>query len=169
METALTPISAMIDSRQIIYHAKRSKPNNDAINQKKDTWDKQVRSAMSKYKINPADLEGKSNRKKERNKIKAKIDTFTHNEIMEASSTKSKVKHLIDNEGYKKGIQQRHTYMTERNRNKCSAIFATRTRMLGVKNNYRTEHDDLLWPQKVSGPSIFYYIYSKISIKQRRT
>ena len=27
----------------------------------------------------------------------------------------------------------------------------------------------LLWPQKVSGPSIFYYVYSKISIKQRRT
>ena len=63
---------------------------------------------------------------------------------MEASSTKSKVKHLIDNEGYKKGIQQRHTYITERNRNKCSAIFATRTRMLGVKNNYRTAHDDLV-------------------------
>ena len=62
METALTPISAMIDSRQIIYHAKKSKPNNDAINQKKDTWDKRVRSAMSKYKINPADLEGKKKR-----------------------------------------------------------------------------------------------------------
>ena len=42
---------------------------------------------------------------KKRNEIKAKIDTFTHNEIMEASSTKSKVKHPIDNEGYKKGIQ----------------------------------------------------------------
>ena len=27
----------------------------------------------------------------------------------------------------------------------------------------------VLWPQKVSGPSIFYYIYLKISIKQRRT
>ena len=27
----------------------------------------------------------------------------------------------------------------------------------------------LLWPQKVSGPSIFYYIYSITSIKQRRT
>ena len=27
----------------------------------------------------------------------------------------------------------------------------------------------VLWPQKVSGPSIFYYIYSKINIKQRRT
>ena len=52
---------------------------------------------------------------------------------MEASSTKSKVKHLIDNEGYKKGIQRRHTYITEQNRNECSAIFATRTRMLGVK------------------------------------
>ena len=32
METALTPISAMIDSRQIIYHARKSKPNNDVIN-----------------------------------------------------------------------------------------------------------------------------------------
>ena len=63
---------------------------------------------------------------------------------MEESSTKSKVKHLIDNEGYKKRIQQRHTYITERNRNECSAIFATRTRMLGVKNNYRTAHDDLV-------------------------
>ena len=63
---------------------------------------------------------------------------------MEASSTKCKVKHLIDNEGYKKGIQQRHTYITERNRNKCSAIFATRTKMLCVKNNYRTAHDDLV-------------------------
>ena len=66
METALTPISAMIDSRQIIYNAKKSKPNNDAINQKKDPWDKRVRSAMNKYKINPADLEGKSNRKKKK-------------------------------------------------------------------------------------------------------
>ena len=28
---------------------------------------------------------------------------------------------------------------------------------------------NILWPQKVSGPSIFYYIYSKNSIKQRRT
>ena len=108
----------------------------DAINQKR-TPGIRVRIAMSKYKINPADLEGKSNRNK-RNEIKAKIDTFTHNEIMEASSTKSKVKHLIDNEGHKKGIQQRHT---ERNRNECSAIFATRTRMLGVKNNYRTAHN----------------------------
>ena len=27
----------------------------------------------------------------------------------------------------------------------------------------------ILWPQKVSGPSISYYIYSKFSIKQRRT
>ena len=27
----------------------------------------------------------------------------------------------------------------------------------------------LLWPQKVSRPSILYYIYSKISIKQRKT
>ena len=46
---------------------------------------------MSKYKTNldKSDLEGKSNQK---NKIKAKSDTFTHNEIMEASSTKSKVK-----------------------------------------------------------------------------
>ena len=32
METALTPISAMIDSRQIIYHAKKSKPNNNNNN-----------------------------------------------------------------------------------------------------------------------------------------
>ena len=55
---------------------------------------------------------------------------------MEASSTKCKVKHLIDKEGYKKGIQQRHTYIAERNRNKCSAIFATQTKMLCVKNNY---------------------------------
>ena len=46
METALTPISAMMDRRQIIYHAKKSKPNYDAINQKKDPWDKRVRSAM---------------------------------------------------------------------------------------------------------------------------
>ena len=60
-----------------------------------DSWDKRVRSAMSKYKINPADLESKSNRKK--NEIKIKIDTLTHKEIKEASSTKSKVKHLIDN------------------------------------------------------------------------
>ena len=63
---------------------------------------------------------------------------------MEASLTKSKVKHLIDNEGYKKGIQQRHTYITERNRNECSAIFATRTKMLGVKTNYHTAHNDLV-------------------------
>ena len=31
---------------------------------KKDPWDKRIRSAMSKYKINPANLEGKSNKKK---------------------------------------------------------------------------------------------------------
>ena len=43
---------------------------------------------MSKYKINPADLEDKRYMyKKKRNEIKAKINTFTH-EIMEASSTK---------------------------------------------------------------------------------
>ena len=78
METASTPISAMIDSRQIIYHAKKSKPNNDAINQKKDPWDKRVRSAKSKYKINPADLEGKSNRKKETRSMQK----LTHLHIM---------------------------------------------------------------------------------------
>ena len=56
---------------------------------KKNPWDKQVRSAMSKYKINPADLEGKSNRKK-RNEIKAKIDTFTRNEIWKRAQQKAR-------------------------------------------------------------------------------
>ena len=36
-------------------------------------------------------------------------------------------------------------YITEQNRNECSDIFATRTRILGVKNNYRTAHDDLVF------------------------
>ena len=75
----------------------------------------------------------KSNQKKI---VKSKIDIYQHNEILKISSTKSKVKHLIDNGSYKKDI-------TECNRNECAAIFATRTRMLGVKNNYRSAHMDL--------------------------
>ena len=40
--------------------------------------------------------------------------------------------------GAKKDINRQHTYITECYRNECAAIFATRTRMLGVKNNYRS-------------------------------
>ena len=75
--------------------------------------------------------------------VKSKIDIYQHNEILKISSTKSKVKHLIDNGSYKKDINRQHTYITECNRNECAAIFATRTRMLGVKNNYRSAHMDL--------------------------
>ena len=42
-------------------------------------------------------------------------------------------------------MNRHYTYITECNRNECSSVFETRTRMLGVKNNYRSVHMDLTY------------------------
>ena len=141
METGSTPISSMIDTRQILYHKKKPNLDNHHTDPRKDPWDTQVKKAIDKYEIVPDNLVGSITQAKK--VVKSKIDIYQHNEILKISSTKSKVKHLIDNGSYKKDINRQHTYITECNRNECAAIFATRTRMLGVKNNYRSAHMDL--------------------------
>ena len=115
--------------------------DNHHTDPRKDPWDTQVKKAIDKYEIIPDNLKGSITQAKK--KVKSKIDIYQHNEILKISSTKSKVKHLIDNGSYKKDIDRQHTYITKCNRNECAAIFATRTRMLGVKNNYRSAHMDL--------------------------
>ena len=141
METGFTPISSMIDSRQILYYKKKLNLDNHHTDPRKDPWDTQVKKAIGKYEIIPDNLKGSITQAKK--KVKSKIDIYQHNEILKISSTKSKVKHLIDNGSYKKDIDRQHTYITKCNRNECAAIFAARTRMLGVKNNYRSAHMDL--------------------------
>ena len=144
METGSTPISSMIDSRQILYYKK-----NDP---RKDPWDTQVKKAIDKYEIIPDNWTGSITQTKKI--VKSKMDINQHIELLKISSTKSKVNHLIDNGIYKKDINRQHTYITECNKNECAPIFATRTRMLGVINNYRSAHIHdthfTLIPQKIN-------------------
>ena len=108
METGSTPISSMIDTRQILYHKKKPNLDNHHTDPRKDPWDTQVKKAIDKYEIVPDNLVGSITQAKK--VVKSKIDIYQHNEILKISSTKSKVKHLIDNGSYKKtSIDSIHT------------------------------------------------------------
>ena len=74
--------------------------------------------------------------------VKKKINTKTHQyfkkRINKEGAEKSKVKFLLEGKGDEWTPGQRPKYMNELTRNQASTIFKARTRMLPLKDNYRT-------------------------------
>jgi hypothetical protein len=88
----------------------------------------------------PSNEETKNITKK---KLKQAINATFHTNITKASENKSKVQHLLNGRtNWNPG--ERPTYMSNMNRNETSILFKAQTRMLPIKNNYRTKYKDLV-------------------------
>ena len=76
-------------------------------------------------------------------KVKQTINSFFQTNITKSGAQKSKVQHLLNGKpNWKPG--ERPLYMSKMNRNDTSTIFKARTRMLQIKNNYKTKYKDIL-------------------------
>ena len=104
-------------------------------------WKYETEKTKNKLNIVPEDLLGSKYH------TKAIVRTKVHNkfiEKMEASGRdKSMVRHLIDAKDEEWSPGKPSQYIMEMTRKQASIIFKTKTRMLGVKNNFRNKTDDL--------------------------
>lgn len=147
METDQLPIQARIDERQVMYYMKKQKDSHkpDGYSPEQDTqdpWSKRLNTRLTEYKITEKELTGISNNRR-RQIIKQKLHIHTKDAIMKCSEHKSKVKYVIENNGYEQKNNMKGTYMMTMNRHQCAAIFAIRTRMLDIKGNFPYKHQDL--------------------------
>ena len=97
---------------------------------------------MEKYNITEENLAGKSNNQMKQI-MKSIVNNHTKETIIANRTNKSKVKHILDHDGYKQKGNMEGPYMLTMSKAQCSAIFAVRTRMLNVKGNYPSKHTDM--------------------------
>ena len=75
-----------------------------------DPWNKKLKIAMEKYSITEENIAGKRN-KQVKQIVKLKVNNHIKETIIANRANKSKVKHILDHDGYKQKRNMEGTYM----------------------------------------------------------
>ena len=75
-----------------------------------DPWNKKMKIALEKYNITEENLAGKSNNQVKQI-MKSKVNNHTKETIVANRANKSKVKHILNHDGYKQKGNMEGTYM----------------------------------------------------------
>ena len=102
-------------------------------------WKEEIQQLKTQMKITEEDLKGKKQSTKAC--IKKKSELYFKNKLVSDSTNKSKMDFLIGNrQNWKPGTRAK--YLSELTRHEASLIFKTRTRMIDVKNNFRSKYSN---------------------------
>ena len=121
-------------------HITKNKMLESILQNRKQSWTNKVNQEISKQNIDKAIVKGPRNPAKTHVQEKIK-ENFKR--TLEKSKTKSKIKFLLTNK-QKWEPMQRPAYMNKLSREQISIIFKTRTRMIDVKNNFRSKYTDII-------------------------
>ncbi len=111
-----------------------------AIEDPNGVWMKQLTATLEKTDIEWETLK-KLNKTRAKTYINKKLAIYQRNKIYKAAETKSKVRDYISYRP-RNEIGRRPKYMNKLTRNECADIFKSRARMIKLKNNYKTMHNN---------------------------
>ncbi len=139
VETGYLPMECYMDRKRImqahrVINDKKTTLIKKTIEAESNEWLIATKEKMEKYNITMEDLNETKNQLKE--KIIKNQTTFFEKKLNDEKTSKSKVRHLLDNKPNPK-LGQRPKYMKELTRKQCRTIALTRTRMIPVKANHK--------------------------------
>ena len=138
-ETASLPIQTKIEEKTIMYyHKKRSQNNHTFLEETK--WHTNLQNILKKHDITTEQLTNKPT-KQIRTMVKHKLKHSHMKQLEMRNQNRSKTKNILLQRN-KQNILTKPKYMNTLSRNKCSAIFKYKSKMIDVKANYPGRYKD---------------------------
>ena len=138
-ETASLPIQTEIEEKTIMYyHKKISQTNHTFLEETK--WHSNLQNILKKHDIS-MDLLTNKHTKQVRTQVKIKLKRTHMNQLETRNQDKSKTKNILLQRN-EQNILTKPKYMETLSRNKCSAIFKYKCRMIDVKANYPDRYEN---------------------------
>ena len=140
-ETGIWDIETQVAKKQILTIENPESQLYKSAMEPKNPWRKKVERTIKELNIQLDDLLTK-NKIQAKKCLTSKLREYQTNKIYKAAKNKSKVRDYVCNKT-RKAVMEKPDYIDKLSRKECSSIFNTRARMIKVKGNYKSMHEDM--------------------------